>query len=177
MEIKNNETAPVVATPAVTAETTPTPTSSTETKQTLGQKVMNVLQANTIIQSLTADNKSLLARLEEKENEVNSMKQLSSDWSIQIEGIEQLKKSYDKQIEDLKKNVTTAEASSGVKAIKILANAGVPIDDVPAITSTKKTLSPEETLEQFNKLKGSEQTTFYNEHRDTILKQTGLKKY
>ena len=176
---------PKIETPAV--ETPVVPANEPVEKPTLLNKVMNILQANTLIQSITNDNKSLLSRLQEKETEVANLHKMSEEWATKVAGIEQLETShksqlsiqkaeYDKQINDLKANITAAETSAGSKAVKILANVGIPVEDLPKVATVTKIISPEEIVEQFNKLKGPEQTAFYNEHRPIILKATGMVK-
>lgn len=164
-----------------------TTTNEVAEKPTLINKVMNILQANTLIMSLTADNKSLLTRLQEKEAEVTNLHKMSEEWASKIDSINQLETSYkaqlatqktdfENQINQLKGKVTDATSSADKKAITIVANLGIPIDEVPKISNPVSDNSPEAKLAKFTAMpKGPEKTAYYNANRIDIVRATNAK--
>lgn len=150
-------------------------------------KVFNILQANTLIKSLTEDNKNLMARLDEAQAEVKNLHKMSEDWAPQIESINQLKESHKvqletqktdlgKQINELKGQVSTEVNSAQKKAITILANLGVPIDELPPISNNVTNNSPEAKLNTFLAMPaGTEKTAYYNANRVDVIRASNAK--
>lgn len=134
---------------------------------------LNIVAANKRITELETDNKNLLTKVQEAENTITNLKDMSKDMTeAQAEhnkvitqlkadhekAVNQLKADYEKQISDLNNKVSAEAKSSSAKALTLVAQAGLPADTLPVTTTednstnileTLKGLSPKELSEKF----------------------------
>ena len=127
--------------------------------------------------ALKTENAGLLVKLQEAETTVTNLQNMSKDMTekqaehnnviTQLKAdhdkaLANMKATYETQISDLNKNVTTEATSSETKAITILAQIGVPMDDLPqattednsaSILNNMKGMTPSQLSDYFNKNK------------------------
>ena len=152
---------------------------------TLMQKVMNIVQANTIIESMNLEKNSLQMKLQESDTNILALKKTNLDYVGQIESYKNqmaLQKSeFEKQIAGLNVKVTdeskSVDTKANMKAIKILADSGINIEDTQKVmASTKTRISPEAKLEQYkNMSNGPEKNEYYAKNRMDIIHATNAK--
>jgi len=126
---------------------------------------------NNVITTLKADSeKASVTMKAEYDNKLTALKVESDKAFID------LKTATDKTISDLTNQVKEASASSEAKAITIVANLGVPIDDLPPISNNVTNNSPEAKLNTFLAMSsGTEKTAYYNTNRADIVRASNAK--
>lgn len=132
---------------------------------------------------LEASNKGLLQKLQETENLVKNLQDMSKDMTekqaqhaeeisnltnAHAKALEELKASHEKQISELKNTLQSESTSTEAKAQRIVASVGLPMDDLPAATKTEPL-----TIETAS-AKMKSDPTYFTQHKDEILKLVGI---
>jgi hypothetical protein len=140
---------------------------------------------------LQEDRDALLAKVIELENEIANLKSMSIEMtnkqidhnnviaqlkSDSDKAIETTKADYDKQISELKTQVVVEANNSEAKAISVLAQVGVAMDDLPKASNVTADNSPEAKLNTFLAMPhGAERTAFYSTNRVDIVRASNAR--
>lgn len=150
-------------------------------------KIFNILKANeevknltAQVEQLTADNKNLLDAVETYKQKEAAFGLGSQEWASEKEtliksneeALKVQKDEYEKTIAKLQEDINKANASASEKAKNIVASIGVEPETVKVCTKP----NDKEIIGIWKTLSGQDQMKYYQEHRDTILKELGMNK-
>ena len=138
--------------------------------------IFNIVKANGQIKELNTANAELVKQLEAVRLELGEAQDVIGSFMTEKEGMDKrisdMKAEYEAKLSTLQNEIAKANESASEKAKLIVSSIGVEPETV------KVSINPTE-VEVFGKwksLSGNEQMSYYNAHRETILKQLGLNK-
>ncbi len=149
--------------------------------------IFNIIKANKEIKDLQeqinqleSDNNKLLESVKTHEQREATYALGSQDWASEKEklvseheeSIKKMKEDYESQLKNLSEKLEKADKTAAEKAAQIVSAIGIE----PETIKISSVPSNEDIYKTFTKLQGPERQKFYQEHRELILKYTGLLK-
>lgn len=135
---------------------------------------LNIFKTLDQVKSLEVEKADLLKRLEVAEKDLTEAQDVIGNFMVKQKEfdttIEATQKEYQAKIDALEVQLASTKNGVNKEAAQVLASLGVEPEVIPVSAMDTKG----NVMDEFNKLKGPEQTAFYLANKEVILKASGL---